>query len=504
MKLLYTSTLALATIANAFSLQLAADYLHENLVVPGQKVLSSPSAWTAKYYGLDWKSVEDHLKLNPVSNTKSDSKWDFVVKSERTPNHQLRVKKTPESLGLDTVKQYSGYLDIEDDTKHLFFWFFESRNDPVNDPILLWLNGGPGCSSTTGMLFELGPATISPELKPIRNPYSWNNNASVIFLDQPVNVGFSYSEKKVGSSRASGVDVYALLELFFSKFPEYNNGLHISGESYAGHYIPAIATEILSHADRSFSLESLLIGNGITDPLHQSPSYKKMACGEGGYKSVLSEDECDNLDKMLPVAEKLTEACYRFDNAFTCVPAVIADNQLLEPYVKTGLNVYDIRGPCETDGPNCYEGIGYVQEYLNLPEVQSAIGAEATEFEDCAEAVGVSFLYTGDGAKPFHKDVAAVLEAGVPVLIYAGDKDYICNWVGQELWLKELEWSGQDLYNSKTRSLWYSETTGSPAGEKKSSKNLTFLRVYDAGHMVPHDQPENSLQMVSEWLAGTL
>src|SRR2546430_2617908 len=93
--------------------------------------------------------------------------------------------------------------------------FFESRNDPKNDPVVLWLNGGPGCSSLTGLFLELGPSSIDEDLNIVYNPYSWNSNASVIFLDQPVNVGFSYYGSSVSSTVAAGKDVYALLTLFF-------------------------------------------------------------------------------------------------------------------------------------------------------------------------------------------------------------------------------------------------------------------------------------------------
>lgn len=224
--------------------------------------------------------------------------WDHVVSSQELDNFQLRVNKIkePAKLGVDSVQQYTGYLDVKDEGKHFFFWFFESRNDPANDPIVLWLNGGPGCSSMTGLFFELGPSAIDVELKPVYNPYSWNNNASVIFLDQPVNVGFSYSDDKgtgsITNSVAAGKDVYAFLQLFFQQFPQYsteNHKFHIAGESYAGHYIPAFANEILAHPERNFNLSSVLIGNGLTDPLTQYKYYKPMACGEGsGYESVLS------------------------------------------------------------------------------------------------------------------------------------------------------------------------------------------------------------------------
>src|SRR5205814_6378453 len=92
--------------------------------------------------------------------------------------------------------------------------FFESRNDPENGPVVLLLNGGPGCSSLTGLFLELGPASVDKKINLHNNPYAWNNNASVIFLDQPVNVGYSYSSSAVSNTVAAGKDVYALLTLF--------------------------------------------------------------------------------------------------------------------------------------------------------------------------------------------------------------------------------------------------------------------------------------------------
>ncbi|KAG1897770.1 peptidase S10, serine carboxypeptidase [Suillus fuscotomentosus] len=91
-----------------------------------------------------------------------------------------------------SVKQYSGYLNITDD-KCLFFWFFESRTSPEDAPLVMWLNGGPRCSSSTGLLFELGPCNIADGgTNTTFNPHSWSTHANVIFLDQPINVRYLY------------------------------------------------------------------------------------------------------------------------------------------------------------------------------------------------------------------------------------------------------------------------------------------------------------------------
>src|SRR5258708_10708483 len=126
--------------------------------------------------------------------------------------------------------------------------FFESRTAPTDAPLVLWLNGGPGCSSSTGLLFELGPCLITDEGRNTTfNPRSWNGHANIIFLDQPVGVGYSYSSdgSTVSTSPAVGLDVYAFLELFVNRFPKYAGlPFHIAAESYGGTYAPNIASVI--------------------------------------------------------------------------------------------------------------------------------------------------------------------------------------------------------------------------------------------------------------------
>lgn len=271
------------------------------------------------------------------------------------PEYRLRVTSSPSSGGHDTVspsicdpdvKQISGYLDIEPQSgngygKHLFFWFFESRSSPSEDPLLLWLNGGPGCSSTTGLLFELGPCQIADKGTNVTyNRHSWTEKANVIFLDQPVGVGFSYSDAPDGmgvdNSPAAAADVYAFLTLFVGKFSKYRkNPFHISGESYAGTYLPNIAHvihennkklqagEVVSTSpDDSVALrpvpklpvlnfKSVLIGNGLTEAATQFSSVPEYACDS---KYAVYDDpqgsECTSLRSKMDRCRKVAETCY--------------------------------------------------------------------------------------------------------------------------------------------------------------------------------------------------
>nr|POF23920.1 carboxypeptidase y like a [Quercus suber] len=461
---------------------------------------SSPKKHSKKSH---WDFITSGKAVQDVWVTNADGERERDVEGNLEA-FSLRTKKVdPKSLGVDTVKQYSGYLDNDEDDKHLFYWFFESRNDPKNDPVLLWLNGGPGCSSLTGLFMELGPSFINKDTKLDFNPHSWNANASVIFLDQPVNVGYSYSGGSVSDTIAAGKDVYALLTLFFKQFPEYSTQpFHISGESYAGHYIPVFASEILSHKKRNINLQSLLIGNGLTDALTQYDYYRPMACGDGGWPAVLSPDECQSMDNALPRCKSLIESCYSSESVWSCVPASIyCNNALIGPYQRTGQNVYDVREKCK-GGNLCYDELNWIQDYLNRQDVMDALGAEVSSYESCNTDINRNFLFQGDWMRPFHRLVPGLLEE-IPVLIYAGDADFICNWLGNLAWTTELEWSGHKDYKAAP----YEDLTlladkETKVGSIKSSGNFTFVRLHAGGHMVPHDQPLASLDMLNRWLSG--
>jgi len=454
---------------------------------------------------------------------KHNSEWDHILKGKdiqsvwvenangekereiegRLEQFSLRTKKVdPKALGVDKVKQYSGYLDDEEEDKHLFYWFFESRNDPENDPVVLWLNGGPGCSSLTGLFMELGPSSIDEHGELVFNPYSWNANASVIFLDQPVNVGYSYSGGSVSNTIAAGKDVYALMTLFFKQFPEYaKQDFHIAGESYAGHYIPVFASEILSHKKRNINLKSVLIGNGLTDGLTQYDYYRPMACGEGGWPAVLDETTCQSMDNALPRCKSLIESCYDSESVWSCVPASIyCNNAILAPYQRSGQNPYDVRKKCEGSSL-CYNELEWISDYLNQDKVMKALGAEVSKYDSCNFDINRNFLFAGDWMQPFHRLVPGILEQ-IPILIYAGDADFICNWLGNLAWTSALEWPGQKAYNKAPLEDFKLLEDGSKIGSIKSSGNFTFMRLHAGGHMVPYDQPVASLEMLNRWIGG--
>jgi cathepsin A (carboxypeptidase C) len=149
----------------------------------------------------------------------------------------------------------------------MFYWLFRSRNNSSTAPLVLWLTGELGCASELAIFYENGPFTINDDLSLKRNKFSWNENSNMLYVDQPVGVGFSralnptqyaWNEKMISEY------LYNFLSMFMTKYPEFKGRpLYITGESYAGHYIPAIANYIIQNPSSDFNLRGIAIGNGI-------------------------------------------------------------------------------------------------------------------------------------------------------------------------------------------------------------------------------------------------
>ena len=313
--------------------------------------------------------------------------------------------------------------------------------------------GGPGASSATGLLFELGPCQVASEDGAVRrNKFSWNTHANILFLDQPVNVGWSYSDdwSRVDRSYAAGEDVYAFFQLFFSRFPEYARAkFHMAAESYGGTYAPHAAT-IFHQRNRELevdpvpgltkiNLASVILANGWTNPLEQYSSIPDWICN-GPYALFDPESrECRGLRKCLPQCRKLTEACYKFDNAIACASAETYCAQVLEDLVPcishpslihsqnadiisaTGLNPFDVRKPC-TEKDICYKELKWVETFMNNASVKAQLGVDpARSFVNGSPSVYLGFRFSGDGARNSAPLLTNLVNNGVRLLVYAGN-----------------------------------------------------------------------------------
>ncbi|KAL0320202.1 UNVERIFIED_CONTAM: Serine carboxypeptidase-like 49 [Sesamum radiatum] len=383
----------------------------------------------------------------------------------------------------------------------MFYFFFESRNSS-KDPVVIWLTGGPGCSSEMALFYENGPFTIANNLSLVPNEYGWDQVSNILYVDQPVGTGFSYSsDRRDIRHNEKGVsdDLYDFLQAFFKEHPELaENDFFITGESYAGHYIPAFAARVhRGNKEKEgihVNLKGFAIGNGLTDPAIQYGAYADYALDMG----LLKQSEHDRINKVLPLCEAAIKLCGT-DGTVSCVAAYLVCNTIFNSIIARAgdVNYYDIRKKCV--GSLCYD-FSNLEKYLNQKSVRDALGVGNIEFVSCSPTVYQVMLV--DWMRNLEVGIPALLEDGIKLLVYAGEYDLICNWLGNSRWVHAMEWSGQKEFNASPEVPF--EVDGSEAGLLTSHGPLNFLKVHDAGHMVPMDQPKASLEMLKRWMKGSL
>ena len=427
----------------------------------------------------------------------------------------------PDFCDASSPLSLSGYMNVKGseydkngENKHLFFWFFEKRGsdslsieDKSNIPLIVWLTGGPGCSSSLALLTENGPCSVdlSGESTVVRES-SWTEAGHVLWLDQPAGVGYSYGEATDKNEKMVSEDAYYFLQAFYKKHPEYAaNPLFVVGESYGGHYAPAIAHKVFEEnknvADGliEINLGGVAVGNGLTNPAEQYKWYAEMAYKNSHGIKTVSEDTYNTMTSAIPTCEALINKCNDGDsvlNSFACQSAFIVCNTAeTSPYQMSGLNPYDIRKKCESP-PLCYD-FSNVNTFMNLDSTREAlhVSDKAGEWESCN--MGINMKFHSDWMHDFSPYIGDMLNGGIPVLIYAGDVDFICNYLGNRAWTLGLDWDHTEEFNKAEDHEWADKS-----GLARTSNGFTFLQVYDAGHMVPSDQPEVALKMITNFVNG--
>ncbi|XP_068598463.1 lysosomal protective protein [Brachionichthys hirsutus] len=432
-----------------------------------------------------------------------------------------------------SFRHYSGYLSVADG-KHLHYWFVESENDTAADPVVLWLNGGPGCSSLDGFLTEHGPFLIQDDGVTLQyNPYSWNKIANMLYLESPVGVGFSYSDDGdfVTNDTEVSMNNYLALKEFSRLFPEFNNNkLFLTGESYAGIYIPTLAERVME--DASLNLQGIAVGNGLSSYEMNDNSLvffayyhgllgnrlwgdlQKFCCSEGKCDFYHNQDpNCS--DSLAEVQDIIYSSGLNMYNLYAPCPGgvhkqfsveggqlVVRDlgnsfinhrwtqlwSQKLKGLVSRHPSVR-LDPPCTNSTPsNIYLNNAYVRLALH-------ISPKALDWVICSSEVNRNYgrLYL-DVRKQYLKLLSALKYR---ILVYNGDVDMACNFMGDEWFVESLQ---QQVEVQRRPWLYEDEEGRQVGGFVKEFDNIAFLTVKGSGHMVPTDKPVAAFAMFSRFI----
>ncbi|CAF2158235.1 unnamed protein product [Brassica rapa subsp. trilocularis] len=469
--------------------------------------------------------------------------------TESAPESAL-VTKISGFSGTFPSKHYAGYVAIDKErNKNLWYYFVESERNASTDPVVIWLNGGPGCSSMDGFIYEHGPfnfeRTKTKEPRLHLNPYSWSKVSNIIYLDSPVGVGYSYSGNKSDyntNDSKTASDSYAFLVEWFKMFPEFqSNPFFISGESYAGVYVPTLASEVVkgnkNGTKPAINLKGYLVGNGVTDPVFDGNALVPFAHGMGLISNELYEDT-----KAACKGEYYKEPDVSVECAYLL--GKVSDDVKL-------LNIYNILEPCfhgtstspidmgsippsflklgKTERPlpvrkrmfgrswplGAVVRPGFVPSWpqilansqvpcvddrvatawLNDPAVRKAVHAkeesEIGRWQLCTD--NLNYTHDAGSMIEFHRNLTL---SGYRALIFSGDHDMCVPYTGSEAWTKSMGYKVVDEWRA-----WMSN--GMVAGFTQGyANNLTFATIKGSGHTVPEYKPHEAFDFYSRFLEG--
>lgn len=417
---------------------------------------------------------------------------------------QVRLVTGEYEIPPEALPTSSGYLHVNTATaSSLFYTYYEAleATDELSmTPVILWLQGGPGCSGMIGNFGELGPWRVGEDMKLHKNSYPWNRLCGLLFIDSPAGTGFSKapSPDAIATNQHDVArDLYEALAIFFSDSAYKGRPLHITGESYAGKYVPALGYYILSHAQQLrlksekplFELQGVAIGNGLTHPIVQVPTYGSTAF----YMGLIDQEQQRLLDDL---ARKSVDCILRED----WLGAIAARSNLTSSLHKwSGLaTLEDIRK--SIDYFTSANGTDYLTAFVNTETVKEALGADVNiTWSECDDLVDEKMQV--DIMKSTKWMVEAVLPK-LPVLLYQGQFDIQDGVASNEAWMRTVVWENVSTFWASERKLWKEE--GKLAGYIRTHGNLAHVVVAGAGHLAPADQSLRTQRMIEAWISGKL
>ncbi|XP_030956751.1 serine carboxypeptidase-like 35 [Quercus lobata] len=439
------------------------------------------------------------------------------IHGEEAEKEADRVTNLPGQPAV-TFRHYAGYVKLQPQhQKALFYWFFEAQEAPSHKPLVLWLNGGPGCSSIAyGAAQELGPFLVQLNgIKLNLNKFSWNKVANILFLEAPVGVGFSYTNKSKDlhmlGDRVTADDSHAFLIGWFKRFPNFkSNDFYLAGESYAGHYVPQLANLIYERnkgASKNLyiNLKGFMIGNAVINDATDLSGMFEYAWSHAIISDKLYNDivkECDFR------SDNQTRNCGNHIRGFLEAYSAIDIYNIYAPICLTSLSrtspklvvaprlitQHNLWHKLPSGYDPCTED--YVENYFNREDVQRALHANVTKlpypYTTCSDVIN-GWNDSADTVLPI---IRKLLNAGLRIWIYSGDTDGRVPVTSTRFSVNKLGLKIKEEWRA-----WFHKTQ--VAGWVQTYEGgLTLATVRGAGHQVPVFAPHQSLSLFTHFLSS--
>lgn len=398
------------------------------------------------------------------------------------------------------IESYSGYLTVDEQfNSNLFFWYFAAQNDAQKDaPVVIWLQGGPGASSMYGLFTENGPFSVDSKLNLRPRKFSWHMNHHLIYFDNPVGTGFSFTDHDGGYSTNEthvGDNLHNALVQFFQLFPELQDRkFFVTGESYGGKYVPAVSHAIHRHNDNAkvkINLKGLAIGNGLCDPFHQLVY--------GDYLYQLGLIDSNARDEFHEYEKKGRECITKGDMncAFDAFDALINGDMYHSRSLFKNVSGFETYFNYLQTRPDPKDD--YMVKFLELPETRKAIHVGNNTFHELDKENKVEEHLKLDVMNSVVPYLEELLNA-YRVVIYNGQLDIIVAYPLTMNYVQQLNFPEREQYKKAPRYIW--RVDGEIAGYAKEAGNLAEVLVRNAGHMVPKDQPKWALDLLMRLTHG--
>ncbi|CAN6894676.1 unnamed protein product [Brassica oleracea] len=419
-----------------------------------------------------------------------------------------RITQLPGQPSNVDFRQYSGYVTVNEQRgRALFYWLVESptTRDPKSRPLVLRLNGGPGCSSVAyGAAEEVGPFRVGSDGKTLHPKlYAWNKLANLLFLESPAGVGFSYtnstSDLYTTGDQRTAEDSYRFLVNWFERFPQYKHrDFYIVGESYAGHFVPQLS-KLVHERNKGFknppiNLKGFMVGNAVTDDYHDY-----IGTFEYWWNHGLISDS---------TYHQLKTACYSVSSqhpSLQCMEALRSaelEQGNIDPYsifTKPCNNTVQLKSFLKGRYPwmsraydPCTER--YSNVYFNHVEVQKALHANVTRlsypWKSCSDIVGNYWTDSPVSMLPIYREL---ITAGLKIWVFSGDTDAVVPITATRYSIDALK-----LATITNWCPWYDH--GKVGGWSQVYKGLTLVTVTGAGHEVPLHRPRQAFIIFRSFL----